>query len=228
MTILSTNYLPVIKLETGINVTHTVLWMHGLGANGNDFVPIVKELKLSPEVHVRFIFPHAPARPVTINNGFVMRAWYDICHSDLNSHEDKLGIRDSQKAIDALIEREILNGIASERIILAGFSQGGAMALHVGLRYEKKLAGIIALSCYLPLAETLSTEAHPANVSVPILMMHGIHDLIVPISQARMSRELLLAANYQVKWHEYTMEHSVCINQIEDISTWLNWILQSP
>jgi phospholipase/carboxylesterase len=217
--------LSAIEIETGTSPTYTILWMHGLGADGNDFVPIVNELKLPTEKQIRFIFPHAPARPITINNGYVMRAWYNICDSELSNSEDEAGIRDSQKAIDALIENEMRRGIASKNIVLAGFSQGGVIALQAGLRHKNKLAGIVALSCYLPLSASLLNEAHPANASISIFMAHGTYDPVVPISLAITSRENLRFANYNLEWREYPMEHTVCIQELIDISQWLHRIL---
>lgn len=216
--------LPTVEIETRPCPTHTVVWLHGLGADGNDFVPIANELELLPETSIRFVFPHAPERPVSINNGYIMRAWYDIYHADFNNRQDGSGIRDSQKAIDVLIEREIQRGIPSKHILLAGFSQGGAMALQAGLRQTNPLAGIIALSCYLPLAETLTTEASVANASTRIFMAHGIYDAVIPITHAIASREKLLTANYTLEWHEYPMAHSVCEQEIGDISRWLRRI----
>lgn len=220
----TTNCLPTVEIETRPYPTHTILWLHGLGADGNDFVPIVDEMQLSSETSIRFVFPHAPERPVSINNGYTMRAWYDIYHADFNNYQDESGIRDSQKAIDILIEREIQRGIPSKHILLAGFSQGGAMALQAGLRQTNPLAGIIALSCYLPLAETLTVETSVANTSTQIFMAHGIYDAVIPISQAIASREKLLTANYPLEWHEYPMAHSVCEQEIVDVSRWVRCI----
>ena len=219
--------LPAIEIETGKHPIYTVVWMHGLGADGNDFVPIVQELELLPGKDIRFIFPHAPKRPISINNGYIMRAWYDIFHPDFNSYQDESGIHGSQKALDALIEREIQRGIDSKHIFLAGFSQGGAMALQVGLRQINQLAGIIALSCYLPLAKTFSGEASVANASIPIFMAHGAYDLVIPISNALSSRKLLTNADYLLEWHDYPMEHTVCKQEIADISHWLNCIMNN-
>lgn len=221
----TTGLLPTVEFETGIPPTYSILWMHGLGADGNDFVPIVRELNLPPSIPVRFIFPHAPMRPVTVNGGFVMRAWYDIAHSDLGQHEDEVGLRDSQQAIEALINRENERGIAPENIVLAGFSQGGAVALQSGLRYPEKLAGIMALSCYLPLAQTLATEAHRTNSATPIFMAHGNHDPIIPITLAAASKQQLIESGYAVEWHEYPMAHSVCVEEIADIGGWLKRVL---
>lgn len=217
--------LPTQILETGINPTYTIIWMHGLGADGNDFVPIVRELDLSPDVPIRFVFPHAPMRPITINNGYVMRAWYDISNN-MSHAEDEIGIRSSQEAINNLIDHELSCGIKRGNIILAGFSQGGAMALHVGLRQKSSLAGILALSCYLPLANMLLKEVEPANSSVPIMMAHGKSDLVIPVALAKASRDLLLEANYAVEWHEYAMEHAVCAEEILDISHWIRRIVK--
>lgn len=222
MIYISTRLLPTIEIEIGTSQPrYAIIWLHGLGADGNDFVPIVNELNIPPEASIRFVFPHAPERSVTINNGFVMRAWYDIYHSDIERQQDETGIRASQKAIDQLIEREVERGIPSQNIFLAGFSQGGAMALHAGLRQTLPLAGIIALSCYLPLAEMLSSEVSEVNASIPILMMQGIYDPIVPLTLAIYSREKLLSAKYPLEWHEYPMAHSVCAEEVADISRWL-------
>ena len=222
----SMDLLPTHILETGKNPTHAIIWMHGLGADGNDFVPIVRELDLFPDVPIRFVFPHAPMRSITINNGYVMRAWYDIFNNKMSHAEDEIGIRSSQEAINNLIDHELSCGIKPGNIILAGFSQGGAMALHVGLRQKSYLAGILALSCYLPLANMLLTEVEPSNSSVPILMAHGKSDLVIPVSLAKASRDLLLEADYAVEWHEYAMEHAVCAEEIKDISDWIRRIVK--
>lgn len=217
--------LPAVEIETGGSPAHAVVWLHGLGADGHDFVPIVNELTLPSDASIRFIFPHAPERPVTINNGYVMRAWYDIYRADFNDPEDQSGIRYSQAALDALIEREMQRGIPSGHIFLAGFSQGGAMALQTGLRQNNPLAGIIALSCYLPLAETLAVEVCGANATTPVFMAHGIYDPVIPLSHAAASRDKLLATGYPLEWHEYPMAHSVCETEIADISRWLRHII---
>ncbi len=219
------NLLSTIELENGIDPTHTILWMHGLGADGNDFVPIIDELELPPDSRIRFIFPHAPMRPVSINNGFVMRAWYDVLNLNFSQPEDEDGLRDSQRAIEALLEREKQRGITPERIVLAGFSQGGAMALQTGLRYPEKLAGIMALSCYLPLQQTVAAEAHHANSATSIFMAHGSRDPIVPLTLAATSRRQLLESGYAVEWHEYPMAHAVCVEEMADISAWLKRVL---
>lgn len=227
MTSTPTNLLPAIELETGIRPTHTILWMHGLGADGNDFVPIVNELALPRSPHIRFMFPHAPMRPVSINNGLVMRAWhdYDLTSSNSAFRENMASLRDSQGAIEALIDREKRRGIVPQNILLAGFSQGGALALQTGLRYPEKLAGIMALSCYLPASQTLAAEAHQANSTTSIFMAHGSLDNIIPMTLAAASRRQLLESGYTVEWHEYPMAHAVCKDEIIDIGEWLKRVL---
>ncbi len=220
--------LSTVEIETAPAPDHTVIWMHGLGADGNDFAPIINEFKSSTQTGIRFIFPHAPMRPVTINNGYVMRAWYDILDARFDATEDETGIRESHHAIDALIDNELQRGIASHNIALAGFSQGGAIALQVGLRQKNKLAGIMALSCYLPLAETLSHESQTVNATTSIFMAHGSHDPVVPISLATASREKLHQANYPLEWHEYPMDHTVCLQEIQDMDNWLHGIFLPP
>jgi len=201
--------------------------MHGLGADGNDFVPIVNELALPRNPHIRFLFPHAPMRPVSINNGLVMRAWhdYDLTSSNSAFRENAASLRNSQGAIEALIDREKQRGIAPQNILLAGFSQGGVLALHTGLRYPEKLAGIMALSCYLPAAQTFAAEAHQANSGISIFMAHGNLDNIVPMTLAAASNLQLQAAGYTVEWHEYAMAHAVCKDEIADIGDWLKRVL---
>ncbi|ARO86373.1 carboxylesterase [Nitrosospira lacus] len=219
--------LPAIELETGVRPSHTILWMHGLGADGRDFVPIVDELGLPSNLHVRFVFPHAPMRPVSINRGLVMRAWhdYDVVDPDSGLHEEMTSLRDSQRAIEALIDREKQRGVEPGNIVLAGFSQGGAMALHTGLRYPEELAGVMALSCYLPASQTLAAEAHRANSGISIFMAHGSADNIVPMALAAAARRKLQESGYAVEWHEYPMAHSVCANEIADIGGWLKRVL---
>ncbi len=218
--------LSAVEIETGPEPAHTIIWMHGLGADGNDFVPIIDELKIALKKPIRFIFPHASERSVTVNGGYVMRAWYDIYGLDSGAPEDEAGIRDSQKAIDALIENELHRGIVSTHIVLAGFSQGGAMALQAGLRQSNKLGGIMALSCYLPLPVSLDHEAQPVNAAIPIFMAHGIYDAVVPITLAAVSKEKLHQAHYAIEWHEYAMAHSVCAEEVSDIDLWLQRILR--
>ena len=221
--------LETIEIETAPNPAATVIWLHGLGADGNDFAPIVPELRLAGAPAVRFVFPHAPMMPVTINNGHVMRAWYDVSFGDLEGktrQADEKGVRASQAAIEQLIARENARGIAADKIVIAGFSQGGAIALQTGLRHADKLAGIMALSTYLPLATTLTAEAAAANRAIPIFYAHGTHDPVIPLAMATNSRATLAAAGYSVDWHEYPMQHSVCIEEIGDISAWLLRVLR--
>ena len=218
--------LDTIELESAPNPTVSVIWMHGLGADGNDFVPIVKELNLHGCPAIRFIFPHAATIPVTINGGYVMRAWYDILGTDIAKREDEAGLRLSQKSIEQLIERENARGIPANRIILAGFSQGCAMALQVGLRYPEKLAGLLCLSGYVPLRDVVSNEIHSANHDTPIFLVHGRADPVIPLQRAVQSRDLLLELGYKLEWHEYMMQHSVCEEEIADISTWLQKVLK--
>jgi phospholipase/carboxylesterase len=197
-----------------------VIWLHGLGADGYDFVPIVEELRLPASLSVRFIFPHARQRPVTINNGYVMRAWYDIKGLAASGSEDEAGIRESAALVRQYIEREVKDGIPAQRIVVAGFSQGGAIALHTGLRYPQRLAGILALSTYLPLQASVAQEAC-ARRDLPILMCHGAYDGVLPQTLAEMSRELLVGLGYAVQWRSYPMEHQVCPQEIVDIGSWL-------
>ncbi|MBM4439493.1 MAG: dienelactone hydrolase family protein [Candidatus Rokubacteria bacterium] len=211
--------LETVEIETGPSPRAAIVWMHGLGADGHDFAPIVPELTL-PEP-VRFVFPHAPMRPVTVNYGAVMRAWYDIRAVGGERREDEDGVRVSQAQIEALVAREQARGIPRARIVLAGFSQGGAMALHTGLRQPERLAGILALSCALPLADRLDAEASAANRDVPIFMAHGTHDDVIPLARARRAYETLVALGWAVEWHDYPMAHAVCRAEIDDISTWL-------
>lgn len=217
--------LETIELETAPNPTAAVIWMHGLGADGNDFVPIVRELDLSGVAPIRFVFPHAPTMPVTINNGYVMRAWYDILGTDLARREDEAGLRASQKAVEALIAREKARGIAADRIVLAGFSQGCAMALQTGLRYPQKLGGLLCLSGYVPLNAVIAQERHTANQDTPIFLAHGRGDPVITIDRAEKSRDLLRALGYAVEWHEYLMPHAVCPEEIDDIGAWLKRVL---
>jgi len=209
--------LETVEIATGDHPEAAVIWMHGLGADGNDFVPIVRELDLSECPAIRFVFPHAETMPVTINNGYVMRAWYDILGMDLVRREDEIGLRKSQQQIEQLITREIERGIPAERIILAGFSQGCAMTLQTGLRHPKKLAGLLCLSGYLPLADKLPAECSEANRSTPIFMAHGLVDPVVQIARAETSRDFLTRLGYAVEWKDYSMPHSVCEEEIDDI-----------
>jgi len=214
-------YLDCIEVTTNEDPTAAVIWMHGLGADGSDFVPIVRELNLSGCPGIRFVFPNADSIPVTINGGYVMPAWYDILARDLVRKEDEAGLRKSQQQIEALIQREIDRGISSEKIILAGFSQGCAMTLQTGLRSSHKLAGLMCLSGYLPLQSTVTAEHHVVNKVTPIFMAHGRGDGVVTIDRAEKSRDFLLELGYNIEWHEYLMQHSVCEEEIDDIGSWL-------
>ena len=205
-----------------------VVLMHGLGADGHDFESLVPELRLPASPSVRWLFPHAPVRPVTINGGHRMRAWYDIAAIDRRAAEDESGIRSSAEAIGALVRQERERGIAADRIVLAGFSQGGAMALFTALRWPERLGGVVALSCYLPLASALAAEAHPANAALPVFMAHGTMDPIVPASLGEGSRDLLLSRGHDVEWHTYPMPHSVCAPEVDDLRAWLLRVLPSP
>ena len=217
--------LPCIELETSPNPTCSVIWLHGLGADGNDFVPIIPELHLPSNPAIRFIFPSAPSMPVTVNGGYVMPAWYDIVGRNLMDQEDADGIKQSAASIIELIEREVQRGIDYRHIVLAGFSQGCAMALYIGLRLPHQLAGIIALSGYLPLALSLHVEKHAANQSTPIFMAHGTYDPVVVLDRAQASHALLEKLGYPVDWNEYPMEHSVNHEELADISHFLQEVL---
>ena len=217
--------LETIQVDTGPNPTASVIWLHGLGASGDDFVPIVRELDLSGLPAIRFIFPHAPTMPVTVNNGYVMRAWYDIVGANLSRREDEKGLRASQTMVEALIAQEKARGVPAERIVLAGFSQGCAMTLQTGLRHPEKLAGLMCLSGYVPLHTTIAAERHAANQDTPIFLAHGRGDQVIPIIRAEQSRDLLQSLGYRVEWHEYLMPHSVCQEEVEDIGAWLRRVL---
>lgn len=222
---MTTELLDAIEIETAANPTHAVIWLHGLGADGSDFAPIVPELKLESAPALRFVFPHAPVQPVTINGGMAMRAWYDIRNADLAQREDAQGILASQQSVDALIARENERGIPTKNIVLAGFSQGCAMTLQTGLRYPEALAGLIGLSGYLPLPDSLKTELAPANQATPIFMAHGTQDPVVPLERAQQSHALLQELGYVVEWKTYPMPHSVCLEEIQDISAFLKRVL---
>ncbi len=216
--------LPAVEVETQPKPSAAVIWLHGLGADGDDFVPIVRQLQLPPR-GIRFVFPHAPLQPVTINGGYVMRAWYDIGYQDLALREDEKGVRESQHAIERLIEREHARGIGAANIVLAGFSQGGAIALQTGLRHAQRLAGILALSSYLPLPDKIEAERAQVNREVPIFMAHGIEDPIVPLKLAQASCSRLLTMGYPIEWHEYDMPHTVCMEELAHIGAWLRQVL---
>jgi phospholipase/carboxylesterase len=212
------------EIETRPNPSHSVIWMHGLGADGHDFVPIIGQLALPP-LGIRFVFPHAPMMPVTINGGFVMRAWYDIAMENLGVKEDAHGLHASQLAIEQLIQREVQRGIPTSRIVLAGFSQGGAMALQTGLRHPKKLAGILVLSAYLPLMASIERERNPANGLTAIFQGHGTLDPVVPMALAVASRARLTQLGYPVEWHEYPMMHGLCEEELADVGAWFGKVL---
>jgi len=214
-----------IEIETAPHPTATVIVMHGLGADGNDFVPIANELDLSSVGPVRFVFPNAPVIPVTINGGYQMPAWYDIAVADLAAREDEAGLRRSQATIETLIANEKARGIKAERIVVAGFSQGCAMALMTGLRHTERLAGIVGLSGYLPIAATTAAERHAANHETPVFLAHGRQDPVVPFDRALMSRDALTALGYTVEWHEYPMAHSVCMEEVADLNRFLLRVL---
>ena len=219
------NLLECVEILTGPNPTHSVVWLHGLGADGNDFAPIVPELRLPKSLAVRFVFPHAPVQPVTINGGMAMRAWYDILVPNLVRIEDEKGIRKSEQDIDALIQREVARGIPTENIVLAGFSQGCAMTLHMGLRAPYKLAGLMALSGYLPLVDMADQERHAANAQTPIFMAHGSFDPVVALERAEASLQKFVSLGYAVQWHAYPMQHSVCPEEIRDMAGFLETVL---
>ena len=217
--------LETIEIETATTPAASIVWMHGLGADGNDFVPIVPELGLPPARALRFIFPHAPVRAVTINNGMRMRAWYDIAAADLNNRADISGVRQSTDQIEGLIAREKGRGVPAAHIVLAGFSQGGAIALYAGLRHAERLAGILALSTYLVQADRLPAEAAAANRDVPIFMAHGTADPVVRFEWGLASRRALEANGNPVEWHQYPIEHSLCLEEVRAIGAWLAKVL---
>jgi phospholipase/carboxylesterase len=217
--------LETVIVETGPGPTHSIIWMHGLGADGHDFEPLVPELAIGGMPALRFVFPHAPVRPVTINNGYQMRAWYDIIAIDRRAREDGAGITASATQIGALILAENARGVATNRIVLAGFSQGGAMALHIATRRAEKFAGVIALSCYLPLAREFATDRDAANFTTPIYMAHGTQDPVVPFALGDESRRILEATGFRVEWHSYPMPHSLCEQEVADIRAYLGQVL---
>jgi phospholipase/carboxylesterase len=217
--------LESIQHETGPQPRATVIVLHGLGADGNDFAPIARELDLKAAGDVRFVFPHAPVIPVTINNGYRMRAWYDIVGFEADDGEDDAGLRRSREQVEALLAREKERGIPAQRIVLGGFSQGCAMALLTGVRHAEQLAGIIGLSGYLPLAASTAAERTPANARTPIFMGHGRQDNVVDMARGEASRDALRALGYEVEWHDYPMAHSVTMEEIADLNRWLLRVL---
>ena len=218
-------HLSCIEKTSGPDPCASVIWLHGLGADGNDFASLVPQLDLRGCPSIRFVFPNAPRIPVTVNGGYVMPAWYDVLGADLQRREDEAGIRISEQAIQALIARENARGIPSSRIVLAGFSQGCAMTLHTGIRLKVKLAGLMGLSGYLPLIDMAAHEREPANAATPIFLAHGTHDPVVTLERAEASRAKLIDLGYQVQWHTYPMPHSVCAQEIDDISSFLQSVL---
>lgn len=217
--------LETVAIDPDRNHRASVIWLHGLGADGNDFVPIVPELQLPGSLGVRFVFPHAPVRPVTINGGMPMRAWYDITGLGPGSAEDESGIRDSAEAVEELIAAEKKRGVPASRLVLAGFSQGGAIALHTALRHPERVAGVMGLSTYLPLRDRLAAEAGDANREIPVFLAHGSLDPMLPQQLGEMSRDALQDQGYRVSWHSYPMQHQVCLEEIRDIGAWLKSVL---
>jgi len=214
--------LPAIEIETAPNPRHAVIWLHGLGADGRDFEPIVPQLVDRAWPALRFVFPHAPVRPITINGGMAMRAWYDISGMEIAQRQDEVGLRSSFRLLGELIEREIARGVEARNIVVAGFSQGGAIVLGGGLRFTHRLGGIVALSTYLPLAEKTDAEAEPANRDVPVFMAHGMLDPTISHALGEMSRDYLAHRGYLIDWHAYPMAHQVCAEEIADLQRWLS------
>lgn len=219
------NILPAIEIEPAVPATASIIWLHGLGADGHDFEAVVPALLLPQHLGLRFVFPHAPYRPVTINNGYVMRAWYDIFDSSFLEQEDAAGIKTSSGELGKLIEHEIDRGIVPERIILAGFSQGGAISLFTGLHYSRRLAGVMALSSYLPLMNESDLGFSSISRDMSIMMAHGTEDPVVPWALATKSKSLLEKAGFRIEWHNYAMGHSLCPEEIGDISSWIIRVL---
>jgi len=222
---MSEQLLECVEIDSRTPADASVIWMHGLGADGHDFEPIVPELGLPDDAAVRFIFPHAPPRPVTVNGGMRMRAWYDIKGLGADQPQDDEGIRENAARIEALIRRENERGVDTGRIVIAGFSQGGAMALHLGPRYRERLAGIMGLSTYLALQPAFEAERNPANNDTPLFMAHGRYDPMLPFDLGDKSCRYLQSLGYDVEWHEYRMEHAVCMEEIRDIGAWLKRVL---
>ncbi len=214
-----------VEIEPRSRADAAVVLLHGLGADGHDFESLVPELRLPPEPAIRWVFPHAPVRPVTLNGGYRMRAWYDILGLDRGAAQDERGIRESLETAGALVRRENERGVPSDRVVLAGFSQGGAIALYAGLRHLQRLAGILALSTYLPLEGSLDAQAHPANAAVPVFMAHGRFDQVVPLALGQGSRDFLAGRGYDVDWRTYPMAHGLCPEEIGDIRAWLLRVL---
>jgi phospholipase/carboxylesterase len=218
--------LECVELQTHPDPGASILWLHGLGADGFDFVPVVRELQALGAPPARYVFPHAPERPVTINGGYVMRAWYDIAGAQIDQRQDEAGIRQSQAQVEALLARELERGTPRSRLVLAGFSQGGAIALQAGLRQREPLAALVVLSAYLPLADTVAAEATAAGRATPIFMAHGSEDAVVPIDRAQASRQALAALGCRVQWHEYAIPHSVCEEELRALARFLSEALK--
>jgi phospholipase/carboxylesterase len=223
---MTSKLLESVEINPERDPAYVVIWLHGLGADGHDFEAIVPELHLPESLPIRYVFPHAPTRPVTINMGMVMRAWYDILEMDVSRKVDLDNIVESSLLLRNLIQHELDAGMPSEKILLAGFSQGGAIVLHTALRYEKPLAGLLALSTYLPTVDSLGSERNSANGKIPIMMAHGQYDPMIPIVNAENTREALTHLNYTVQWHAYPMEHQVCMEEIKAIRAWMLSIMQ--
>lgn len=215
--------LPTVEINPSGSVTASVICLHGLGADGHNLASLATELDVPG---ARFVFPHAPVRPVTINGGYRMRAWYDVLGADFGTAQDEAGIRESEQQLRALIRREVERGVPAHRIVLAGFSQGAAIALHTGLRYPERLAGALALSGYLPLVETLQAEVHPANKDLPVMLAHGTEDTVIPLALGELSCQRLKMQDYPVTWRSYPVPHTLCVDEIEDISEWLRGVLR--
>lgn len=214
------------KIHGTGNPTHAIIWLHGLGATADDFVPVIPYLELAKSPTIRFVFPQAPDRPITINGGHVMPGWYDIKGSDISDKEDLPGITESQKTLEALIDEQIAKGIASENIIIAGFSQGGAVAYYTGIRLKQKVGGVLALSTYLPFAQNAEAEHSGANMKTPIMAMHGRADGVVPFGMGKASTDKLTELGYDIAWQDYAMEHSVIPEQLVDIGLWINAVFK--
>ncbi|MDP1646814.1 MAG: carboxylesterase [Rubrivivax sp.] len=222
---MSDTALQTIELDPGAEPRASVIILHGLGADGTDFLPMADELKLAPVGPVRFVFPRAPVRPVTINGGLAMRAWYDILGADIVQREDEAGLRESMRLVQQVIDREVARGVPARRIVLAGFSQGCAVTLGAGLRHPERLAGLAGLSGYVPLAATTAAERHAANHDTPVFLAHGRHDGVVSLARGIAGRDLLLGLGHAVEWHDYPMEHSVCMEEVQALNQWLLRVL---
>ncbi len=214
-----------VVVEPSTSADASVIWLHGLGADGHDFEPILPHLGSALTGRTRFIFPHAPERPVTVNGGYVMRAWYDVVDADIERRADAAGVHESERILHDYIEAEVARGVPPERIVVAGFSQGGAIALHGGLRYPQRLAGMLGISCYLPLPTEIAEGLAPANAMTPMFMAHGTEDAVIPVQAGKRSRDYLKDLDYDIEWHTYPIPHSVCLEEIEDIGRWLLRVL---